>query len=196
MEKFMVYKALAAILDRANVDTDLMVPKQFLTCIERAGFGAVLFNNIRYLKDGRPNLNFVLNEPRYQGAGVLVSRENFGCGSSREHAPWALLDYGFRAVISPIFADIFKSNSFKNGMVLVELSPVEVDDLIKRIDKTPGYEITVDLPEQRVTGLDGFTASFEIAPFLKEMLLNGWDEISLTLQLADKISLYEKTHGI
>lgn len=192
MEKFTVYKALAAIVDRANVDTDLLVPKQFLTRIERAGFGQFLFNNIRYLENGQPNPEFVLNSPRYQGAGVLVSRENFGCGSSREHAPWALLDYGFRALISPQFADIFKNNCFKNGMLLVELPAATVDDLMSRIEKNVGYEITVDLPAQTVSGSDGFQAKFEIDPFRKEMLVNGWDDISLTLKLDDKISVYER----
>ena len=196
MEKFVVYKGIAAVLDRANVDTDLMVPKQFLTRIERAGYGKVLFNNIRYLENGSPNPDFALNEQRYQGAGVLVSRENFGCGSSREHGPWALQDYGFRAIITPQFADIFSSNSAKIGLMLVTLSAAEVDDLIKRVHANPGYEITVDLPGQKVTGTDGFTANFDVDPFCKEMLLNGWDEISLTLNLDDKISTYEKAHPV
>lgn len=196
MEKFTVYKGLAAILDRANVDTDLMVPKQFLSRIERAGYGKVLFNNIRYLENGEPNPDFVLNQPRYKGAGVLVSRENFGCGSSREHGPWALQDYGFKAIITPQFADIFSGNSAKIGLLLVVLTAAEVDDLTKRVEKTPGYEITVDLPNQKVTGSDGFTASFPMDPFRKEMFLNGWDEISLTLNLDDKISAYEKGHKV
>lgn len=196
MDKFTVYTGLAAVLDRANVDTDLMVPKQFLTRIERAGYGKVLFNNIRYLENGEPNPDFVLNQPRYQGAGVLLSRENFGCGSSREHAPWALQDYGFKAVITPQFADIFFGNCAKIGLMLVTLSAEEVDNLIKRVEKSPGYEITVDLPNQKVTGSDGFNTSFEIDPFRKEMLLNGWDEISLTLNLEDKISAFEKAHPV
>lgn len=196
MEKFTVHKGLAAILDRANVDTDLMVPKQFLTRIERAGYGKVLFNNIRYLESGEPNPDFVLNAPRYQGASVLVSRENFGCGSSREHGPWALQDYGFRAVISPQFADIFSGNCAKIGLLVVTLTAAEVDALIKRVEKTPGYEITVDLPNQEVTGSDGFTAGFAVDLFRKEMLGNGWDEINLTLNLEEKISAYENARPV
>jgi 3-isopropylmalate/(R)-2-methylmalate dehydratase small subunit len=196
MEKFIVYTGLAAILDRANVDTDLMVPKQFLTRIERAGFGEVLFNNIRYLENGDPNPEFILNQPRYKGAGVLVARENFGCGSSREHAPWALREYGFRAIISPQFADIFFTNCCKIGLLPATVTAMEADDLMRRVEKNPGYEITVDLPAQRVAGSDGFIAKFEIDPFRKEMLHNGWDEISLTLNLEEQISSFEKSHPV
>ncbi|UQZ88985.1 3-isopropylmalate dehydratase small subunit [Deltaproteobacteria bacterium Smac51] len=194
MEKFNSLTALAAILDRPNVDTDLMVPKQFLTRIERAGFGQVLFNNIRYLEDGSPNPDFVLNEARYQGAEILVSLENFGCGSSREHAPWALLDYGFKVLVSPKFADIFKSNCAKNGMVLIELDGGQVTDLIERIKRAPGYKLAVDLANQTIKGDDGFSADFDYDPFRKEMLLNGWDDISLTLNLGENISSYEARH--
>lgn len=194
MEKFTTFTALAAVLDRPNVDTDLMVPKQFLTRIERAGFGAVLFNNIRYREDGTPDPDFILNQPRFAGAGILVSGENFGCGSSREHAPWALEDYGFRVVISSKFADIFKSNCAKIGLLLVELPGPVAADLMSRILKTPGYRVTVDLERQRVDGPDGFTAAFDYDLFRKTMLLNGWDDISLTLNIADKIAGYERNH--
>jgi 3-isopropylmalate/(R)-2-methylmalate dehydratase small subunit len=194
MAKFTTFTALAAVLDRPNVDTDLMVPKQFLTRIERVGFGAVLFNNIRYREDGSPDPDFILNQPRFTGAGILVSGENFGCGSSREHAPWALEDYGFRVVISPKFADIFKGNCTKIGLVLVELPGPVVTDLMARVIETPGCRLTVDLEQQRVDGPGGFTAAFDYDPFRKTMLLNGWDDINLTLNLEDKIAAYEKTH--
>ena len=194
MEKFNKMTALAAVLDRPNVDTDLMVPKQFLTRIERAGFGQVLFNNIRYREDGSPDPEFILNQPRFQGAGILVSRENFGCGSSREHGPWALEDFGFRVIICPKFADIFKGNCAKIGLVLIELETGVVDDLIKRVMKIPGYNLTVDLENQTVTGSDGFSAGFDYDPFRKKMLLNGWDDISLTLNLEDSIAEYERAH--
>lgn len=195
MDKFIKMTALAAVLDRPNVDTDLMVPKQFLTRIERAGFGEVLFNNIRYREDGSPDPDFILNQPRFQGAGILVSRENFGCGSSREHAPWALEDYGFKVLISPKFADIFKGNCAKIGLVLIELAAETVDELIRQILATPGYELTVDLENQSVSGSDGFSAGFEYDPFRKKMLLNGWDDISLTMNLEKSISAYESVHN-
>ncbi len=191
MEKFVTLDGLAAVMDRPNIDTDLMVPKQFLTRIERAGFGAVLFNNIRYDESGAPRPDFILNQPRFQGAQILVAQENFGCGSSREHAPWALMDYGFKVVISPRFADIFKSNCAKNGLLLIELDPARVNDLIGRIMGRPGYRLTVDLESQTLTGDDGFRAAFEYDSFRKQMLLNGWDDISLTLELEDKIAAYE-----
>ena len=194
MKKFTRITALAAVIDRPNVDTDLLVPKQFLTRIERSGFGAVLFNNLRYREDGSPDPDFILNQPRFQGAGILVSRENFGCGSSREHAPWALEDYGFKALICPKFADIFKSNCSRVGLLLVEPPADLVGLLIERIMNTPGYELTVDLEKQSVTGRDGFEYLFDYDPFRKEMLMNGWDEISLTLNLEQKISSYEREH--
>jgi len=193
MEKFTSLKALAAVLDRPNVDTDLMVPKQFLTRIERAGFGEVLFNNIRYRQDGTPDPGFILNQPRFKGARILVSRENFGCGSSREHAPWALEDYGFKVLISPKFADIFKGNCGKVGLVTIELKPEDVDDLINRVMAQPGYELDVDLQAQTVKS-DGFESYFDYDPFRKEMLLNGWDDISLTLNLDNNIASYEAAH--
>ena len=195
MEKFVKMTALAAVLDRPNVDTDLMVPKQFLTRIERAGFGEVLFNNIRYREDGSPDPDFILNQPRFAGANILVSRENFGCGSSREHGPWALEDYGFKVVITPKFADIFKGNCAKIGLVLIELETRIVDDLIKRIMAAPGYELTVDLENQKVSGPEGFEAGFNYDPFRKKMLLNGWDDISLTLNLESDIAAYESEHA-
>lgn len=194
MEQFTTLTTLAAILDRPNVDTDLIIPKQFLKSIERSGFGRFVFFELRFKADGSLDQACPLNQSRYQGAGVLVSRENFGCGSSREHAPWALMDYGFRAIISPSFGDIFKNNSFKNGLLLIELNPEETERLIELVESRPGCELTIDLPSQTVCGPDGFSASFEIDPFRKELLLNGWDDISLTMKKADKISLYEKEH--
>ncbi len=191
MEKFTTLNTVAAILDRPNVDTDLIIPKQFLKSIKRSGFGQHAFNDLRFRPDGSLDPLSPLNQPRYQGAGVLVSRENFGCGSSREHAPWALMDYGFKAVISPSFGDIFKNNSFKNGLLLIELSPEETSRLIKLIEESPGYRLDIDLAAQTVTG-PGFSATFQIDSFRKELLLNGWDDISLTLKRAEKISSYEK----
>lgn len=195
MDKFTSLTAVAAVMDRPNIDTDLMVPKQFLTRIERAGFGAVLFNNIRYHENGSPNEDFILNQSRYQGAQILVALENFGCGSSREHAPWALLDYGFKVLISPKFADIFKNNCAKNGMVLIELGKPVVVDLITRIMSNPGYKLHVDLQNQTIAGDDDFEANFDYDPFRKEMLLNGWDDISLTLKIDDDIRAYESRHS-
>ena len=192
MEKFSRMTALAAVIDRSNVDTDLLVPKQFLTRIERSGFGAVLFHSIRYKKDGSPDPDFILNQPRFQGARILVSRENFGCGSSREHAPWALEDYGFKVIICPQFADIFKNNCAGIGLLLIEPPAELVGNLIERIMNSPGYELTVDLEKQQVTGPDGFEYRFDYDPHQKNMLLNGWDQISLTLNLEDKISAFER----
>ena len=194
MEKFTTLDTVAAILNRPNVDTDLIIPKQFLKRIERQGFGRFLFNDLRFLPDGSPDPACPLNQPRYEGAGVLVSRENFGCGSSREHAPWALMDYGFRAVISPSFANIFENNSFKNGLLLIVLPAAATGLLIELIEANPGYSLKIDLAAQIVTGPFGFSAEFEIDPFRKELLLNGWDDISLTLKKADKIEAYEETH--
>ena len=195
MEKFVSLTTVAAVLDRPNVDTDLIIPKQFLKRIERSGFGQFLFHDLRFKPDGSPDQDCVLNQSRYQGAGILVSRENFGCGSSREHAPWSLMDYGFRAVISTSFGDIFKNNSFKNGLLLIELSAEETDRLIRLIDSRPGYELTIDLPAQTVSGPEDFSAHFQIDPFRKELLLNGWDDISLTLKKEDRIDAYEKAHS-
>jgi 3-isopropylmalate/(R)-2-methylmalate dehydratase small subunit len=200
MRAFTLHTGLVCPLDRANVDTDQIIPKQFLKSIKRTGFGPNLFDEWRYLDIGQPNqdnstrpLNpaFVLNFPRYQGASVLLARENFGCGSSREHAPWALDEYGFRAVIAPSFADIFFNNSFKNGLLPIILAENEVDALFRQADAEPGYQLTVDLAAQRVTRPDGVQYGFEVDAFRKHCLLNGLDDIGLTLQAADSIRDFE-----
>lgn len=195
MEKFVTVTAKAAVLDRPNIDTDLIIPKQFLKSTERDGFGKNLFNDLRFLPNGQPDPNFILNEPRYLGAGVLVSRENFGSGSSREHAPWALMDYGFKAIICPTFADIFKSNSFKNGLLLIELENSQITDIINRVIKHEGYQLTIDLPNQNLKGTDGLSLNFEIDPYRKTLLVNGWDDISLTMQKETEIKSYEKNNS-
>ncbi|MGQ9882253.1 MAG: 3-isopropylmalate dehydratase small subunit [Armatimonadota bacterium] len=194
MKPFQKIAALVAPLDQPNVDTDQIVPKQFLKRVERTGFGQFLFWDWRTLPDGSPNPDFVLNQPRYQGARILLTRENFGCGSSREHAPWALLDYGFQVLIAPSFADIFRTNCFKNGILPIDLPAEVVDDLFRRVYLQEGYRLTVDLQEQTIIGDDGFFARFEIDPFRKKCLLEGLDDIGLTLQLEDKIAEYEATH--
>lgn len=194
MEKFTVLNSVAAVLDRSNVDTDLIIPKQFLKRIERSGFGRFVFNDLRFRPDGSLDPDCPLNLPRYKGAAILVSRENFGCGSSREHAPWALMDYGFKAIICPSFGDIFKNNSFKNGLLLVELSAEEINRLIELIENNAGLKLTIDLPAQTVSGPQGFSASFKIDPYRKELLLEGLDDIGLTLQKRDKIQAYEAAH--
>jgi len=190
-------------LDRANVDTDQIIPKQFLKSIKRTGFGPNLFDEWRYLDVGQPyqdnskrplNQDFVLNHERYQGASVLLARENFGCGSSREHAPWALDEYGFRSIIAPSFADIFFNNSFKNGLLPIILSDEEVDELFKQVEANPGYQLTVDLQAQAVTRPDGKVLHFEIDAFRKHCLLNGLDDIGLTLQDSDAIKAFEGKH--
>jgi 3-isopropylmalate/(R)-2-methylmalate dehydratase small subunit len=201
MESFTIHKGLAAPLDRANVDTDLIIPKQFLKSIKRSGFGPNLFDEIRYLDHGEPgmdnskrplNPDFVLNQKRYQGASVLLARENFGCGSSREHAPWALMQYGFKAIIAPSFADIFFNNSFKNGLLPIILSEDEVSTLFDEVEANPGYQLSIDLDKQEVTSQSGDVYHFEIDPFRKYCLLNGLDDIGLTLREADKIKTYEE----
>ena len=195
MNPFTKHTGLVAPIDRVNVDTDQIVPKQFIKWITREGYGRVLFYDWRYLGDGKtPNPEFVLNAPRYQGASVLVARANFGCGSSREHAPWALLDYGFRAVLAPSFADIFYNNCSKNGILLVTLSDAQVDEIFRRVGAQDGYRLTVDLQAQTVTDAAGLRFEFRIDPFRRECLLNGWDDIGLTLRVADRIADYEKTH--
>jgi len=203
MEKFVSREGLVAPLDRANVDTDAIIPKQFLKSILRTGYGPNLFDAWRYLDHGEPgmdnskrplNPDFVLNQPRYRGAQILLARENFGCGSSREHAPWALLQSGFQAVIAPSFADIFYNNSFKNGLLLIRLDARVVDKLIKEVLATPGYRLAVDLEQQSVTTPGGETLKFEIDPARKHSLLNGLDEIGLSLQHADEIRAYEERH--
>lgn len=203
MKAFTTHAGLVAPLDRANVDTDQIIPKQFLKSIRRTGFGPNLFDEWRYLDVGEPgrdnsnrplNPDFVLNLPRYQGASVLLARENFGCGSSREHAPWALDEYGFRAIIAPSFADIFFNNSFKNGLLPVVLAADEVDALFAQCQATEGYALTVDLAAQTVTRPDSVQYTFEVDAFRKHCLLNGLDDIGLTLQEKDAIVAFETRH--
>jgi 3-isopropylmalate/(R)-2-methylmalate dehydratase small subunit len=204
MQPFRVLTGLVAPLDRANVDTDAIIPKQFLKSINRSGFGPNLFDAWRYLDRGEPgadnarrplNPDFVLNEARYQGAQILLARRNFGCGSSREHAPWALLDYGFRAIIAPSFADIFFNNCLKNGLLPIVLSRHEVDRLFHDTAAFPGFRLTIDLERQTVATADGAAVfGFEIEPFRKHCLLNGLDEIGLTLAHADEIRAFEAKH--
>ncbi len=201
MEKFVRLDGLVAPLDRSNVDTDAIIPKQFLKSIKRSGFGPNLFDEWRYMDVGEPgadcskrprNPNFVLNQERYQGAQILLARQNFGCGSSREHAPWALLDYGFRVILAESFADIFFSNSFKNGILPIVLPANEIEALFQLVMTTPGYRLVVDLPSQTVVCPDGHTIPFSIDAFRKECLLNGWDDIGLTMRHADMIRAYEE----
>lgn len=200
MQKFDSHAGLAAPIDRADVDTDSIIPKQYLKSIERTGFGPALFDAWRYLDTGEPgvdhskrrlNPDFVLNQPRYRGATVLLARDNFGCGSSREHAPWAMLDFGFRAVIAPSFADIFYNNCFKNGLLPIVLGRGEVDSLFKECTATPGYRLSIDLERQEVTTPGGAKFSFNIDPFRKRCLLRGLDDVGLTLEYVDEIRAYE-----
>ena len=200
MQKFTIHKGLVAPLDRENVDTDAIIPKQFLKSIKKTGFGPNLFDEWRYLDHGepgmdpasrKPNPDFVLNQPRYQGASILLARKNFGCGSSREHAPWALEQYGFRALIAPSFADIFFNNCFKNGLLPIVLPENIVDRLFDEVAAFPGYELTIDLPRQVVVCPQGEEIPFEVNAFRKYCLLNGLDDIGLTLRHADKIREYE-----
>ena len=203
MEKFVREEGLVVPLDRANVDTDAIIPKQFLKSIKRTGFGPNLFDEWRYLDRGEPDMDnakrplnpdFILNKPRYRGATVLVARENFGCGSSREHAPWALLQYGFQTVIAPSFADIFYNNSLKNGLLLIKLPPPIVDQLIREAEGKEGYRLAVDLEDQSVTTPTGETFKFDIDPFRKHCIMNGLDDIGLTLKHADEIRAFEQKH--
>ena len=200
MQAFRIHKGLVAPLDRENVDTDAIIPKQFLKSIKRSGFGPNLFDEWRYLDHGEPgqdpatrkvNPDFVLNQPRYRGASVLLTRQNFGCGSSREHAPWALDQYGFRAIIAPSYADIFFNNSFKNGLLPIVLPEREVARLFDEVNAFVGYELTVDLERQVVVKPDGSELTFEVESFRKYCLLNGFDDIGLTLRHADKIRAFE-----
>jgi 3-isopropylmalate/(R)-2-methylmalate dehydratase small subunit len=200
MDKFTLHKGLVAPMDRENVDTDAIIPKQFLKSIKRTGFGPNLFDEWRYLDHGepgqdpasrKPNPDFVLNQPRYAGASVLIARQNFGCGSSREHAPWALQQYGFRAILAPSFADIFFNNCFKNGLLPIVLPDSAIARLFDEVVAFPGYQLTVDLPRQVVIKPDGSELPFDIEPFRKECLIGGLDEIGLTLQHTDKIRAYE-----
>ena len=193
MEPFRKHTGTVAPLDRVNVDTDQIIPKQFLKRIERTGFGPFLFFDWRFLEDGKtPNPKFELNRPAYQGATILVAGRNFGSGSSREHAPWALLDYGFRVVIAPSFADIFRNNCFQNGMLPITLPEEQVQRLITNAQTRPGYRLMVDLERNVVEDDHGFRASFEIDAFRRHSLLNGLDDIGLTLQHQDKIAAYER----
>jgi 3-isopropylmalate/(R)-2-methylmalate dehydratase small subunit len=204
MQPFRVLTSVVAPLDRANVDTDVIIPKQFLKSINRSGFGPNLFDGWRYLDRGEPgadtstrplNPDFVLNQPRYRSAQILLTRRNFGCGSSREHAPWALMDFGFRALIGPSFGDIFLNNCLKNGLLPVVLSETDVDRLFHACQATPGFALTVDLERQSVATADGAMAfSFDIEPFRKDCLLNGLDEIGLTLEHSDEIRAFESRH--
>jgi 3-isopropylmalate/(R)-2-methylmalate dehydratase small subunit len=200
MQKFTVHKGLVAPMDRENVDTDAIIPKQFLKSIKKTGFGENLFDEWRYLDHGepgmdqssrKPNPDFVLNQPRYQGASVLLARKNFGCGSSREHAPWALDQYGFRAIIAPSYADIFFNNSFKNGLLPIVLPEVQVAQLFDECLAFPGYQLTVDLERQVIVKAQGEELPFDVQPFRKYCLLNGFDDIGLTLRHADKIRAFE-----
>lgn len=200
MEKFNQHRGLVVSINRANIDTDQIIPKQFLKSIKRTGFGVNLFDEWRYLDEGYPgqdcskrplNEEFELNQPRYQGASILLAQDNFGCGSSREHAPWAILEYGIRCVIAPSFADIFFNNSFKNGLLPIVLEKEIVEKLHAEVAAEEGYELTIDLEQQSITTPDGTDYSFEVDPFRKHCLLNGLDDIGLTLEDADKISEYE-----
>lgn len=202
MNKFIIHDGLVAPLDRANVDTDAIIPKQFLKSIKRSGFGPNLFDEWRYLDHGEPgmdnskrplNPDFVLNQARYQGASILLARKNFGCGSSREHAPWALDQYGFRAVIAPSFADIFFNNCFKNGLLPIVLSEQQIDQLFNEVKAFPGFRLIIDLEKQIISTVNGSqTYPFEIGEFRKYCLLNGLDDIGLTLRQADKIRAFEE----
>jgi len=200
MQAFTVHQGLVAPMDRENVDTDAIIPKQFLKSIARTGFGPNLFDEWRYLDKGepgqdpasrRPNPDFVLNQPRYQGASILVARRNFGCGSSREHAPWALGQYGFRALIAPSYADIFFNNCFKNGLLPIVLPEGQVAKLFDEVHGFVGYSLTVDLPRQVVVKPDGIELPFDVEPFRKYCLVNGFDDIGLTMRYADKIRFFE-----
>jgi len=200
MKAFVKKAGLVAPMDRANIDTDMIIPKQFLKSIKRSGFGPNLFDELRYLDEGKPdadnsgrplNPGFVLNQERYKGASVLLARENFGCGSSREHAPWALEDFGFQVIIAPSYADIFFNNSFKNGLLPIVLDEATVDGLFKEVEANEGYELTVDLENQKIVKQNGDDIPFEVDQFRKHCLLNGLDDIGLTLQDADDIKVYE-----
>lgn len=201
MEKFESFEGIVVPLDRANVDTDAIIPKQFLKSIKRSGFGQYLFDEWRFKDHGEPgmvvsqrevNPDFILNKPRYQGAEILLARDNFGCGSSREHAPWALQDYGFRVIIAPSFADIFFNNCFKIGLLPVVLDSAVLDQLFKAVTLTEGYQLSIDLAAQKVMAPDGAAFEFDVDSFRKHCLLNGLDEIGLTLQHAEKIKQFEQ----
>src|SRR5579859_3904996 len=195
MKPFITHSGLVLPLDRVNDDTDQMVPKQFLKALTREGFGRILFYDWRYTQPGeKPNPDFILNKPEYKGASVLLTRANFGCGSSREHAPWAIGDYGFRVILAPSYADIFYNNCFKNGILPAELSEAQIDELFRRAESEKGYTLSVDLPNQTVSDGHGLVYKFEIAASRKEVLLKGLDDIGTTMQQVAAIDAYEKTH--
>jgi len=196
MEPFTRHRGIVATLDRVNVDTDQIIPKQFLKRIERTGFEDCLFFDWRFRPDGSLNYDFELNKPRYQGASILLARANFGCGSSREHAPWALKDYGFSVIIAPSFADIFYNNCFKNGMLPIRLSEEQVDEIFDRVRQTDGYQLSVDLVEEKITDDATLEVKFEVEPFRRQSLLEGLDDIGLTLQHEDKIRAYEEARRV
>jgi 3-isopropylmalate/(R)-2-methylmalate dehydratase small subunit len=195
MEPFNTHTGMVAPLDRVNVDTDQMVPKQFLKALTRKGFGRILFYDWRYLPGEKPNPEFVLNFPRYEGASVLLARHNFGCGSSREHAPWGVKDYGFRVIIAPSYADIFYNNCFKNGILPASLSEEQVEELFQRTEKEEGYMLTVNLPNQTIADRHGLMFRFDLAPSRKEVLLKGLDDIGTSMQHEADITAYEKSHA-
>jgi 3-isopropylmalate/(R)-2-methylmalate dehydratase small subunit len=194
MKPFTKHTGLVAALDRVNVDTDQMIPKQFCKLLTREGYGRLLFYDWRYLPREVPNPEFELNFPRYKGATILLARKNFGCGSSREHAPWGVLDYGFRAIIAPSYADIFYNNCFKNGLLPITLSPDEVQQLFEKTEANVGYQLTADLESQTVSDNDGLTFHFEIDPFRRNCLLKGLDDIGLSLEHEPEIAAFEKSH--
>ncbi|CCK76016.1 MAG: 3-isopropylmalate dehydratase small subunit [Oleispira antarctica] len=205
MKAFVKQSGIVAPMDRANIDTDMIIPKQFLKSIKRSGFGPNLFDELRYLDEGQPdadnsgrplNPDFVLNQPRYKGASVLITRENFGCGSSREHAPWALEDFGFNVIIASSYADIFFNNSFKNGLLPIVLEETIIDGLFAEVTATEGYELTIDLENQNIIKPNGDSIPFDVDAFRKHCLLNGLDDIGLTLQDADDITAYEVTRKV
>ena len=196
MEPFTKHTGTVATLDRANVDTDQIIPKQFLKRIERTGFGEFLFFDWRFHDDGQPDPDFELNKPEFASASILLTRRNFGSGSSREHAVWALAQYGFRSILAPSFADIFYNNCFKNGLLPVVLDDATIDQLFSRVENTAGYQLKVDLGELRVTDTAGLNAAFEVEEARRERLLNGLDDIAMTLRLEDRIASYEASHGI
>lgn len=194
MEQFKQHTGITAILDRVNVDTDAIIPKEFLKRIERTGFGQFLFYHWRFHPNGELNQDFVLNKPRYKDASILLSRANFGCGSSREHAPWSLLDYGYKVVIAPSFADIFYNNCFKSGVLPIKLSEEQVEELFQRTAANEGYQLSVDLENKILTDSQGLKIEFDLAEHYRQYLLQGLDDIGLTLQFDDKIKAYEEKH--
>ncbi|MFO7975540.1 MAG: 3-isopropylmalate dehydratase small subunit [Candidatus Hydrogenedentota bacterium] len=197
MKPFTTLTGIVAPLEALNVDTDQIIPKQFLKRVARTGYEDALFYDWRYLDDGKtPNPDFEMNAPRYQGASILLTKDNFGCGSSREHAPWALENYGFRCLLAPSFADIFYNNCINNGVLPIRLPEETIEQLFQEVRAQEGYTLTVDLPAQTITKPNGETIAFELEPFLKERLVNGWDQIALTLRHEDKIQEYEKARGL